>query len=217
MRYAFLILAALPLAGCDQDDGDRRDYELRYLSADAAATALQQPDNHVRQDLRVTYAPGSPVITLHGQPEVLDHAMELLRHIDRVQMVRLRFQLIEADGFTDSDSSIADVEAALREMFRFRGYRLAAQSVVQGEAPGHIRQQVVLPDGTPVTISADLARIVSDEEGAAVSLGINVSLPAGSILSTSLTVPGGRTAVVGSAQASSASGTLILVVRPEID
>lgn len=216
MRHALLVLALLSLSGCDRETGEVRMYELRYLEPEAALATVRQPENGVPSELRVMISPPSRIIHLEGEPDALDRAVALLRRIDRPRVVRFRFQLVEADGFNRQDSAIADVEAALRDLFRFRGYRLAAEAVAQGEAPGRIRQQIYTADGEPMIITAEVIRVVADEDVAAVSMNVDLATRAGSILSTSLTVPSGQTAVVGSARASSERGTLILVVRPEI-
>lgn len=44
--------------------------------------------------------------------------------------IRLVFQLVEANGFQDTDEEIRDVVAELRELFRFRGYRLVATGLL---------------------------------------------------------------------------------------
>ena len=44
--------------------------------------------------------------------------------------VRLHFQLIEADGFTESEARIADVERELQKIFQFEEYRLAGEAFV---------------------------------------------------------------------------------------
>lgn len=217
MRYTALLLVGLALASCDRDSDDTRSYELRYIPAEAALGALQRPESNLGPDVRVMMKPNSAVVTLYGEAEQLDHAMELLRDIDRPQpVVRIRIQLVEADGFPAADSAIADVEAVLRDIFRFRGYRLAAEAVAHGEAPGHIRQLIGVLDEAPVMVNVDVTRVVAGDSAAAVSMNVDLALGNTSILSTSLTVPAGKTAVVGSARASSERGTLILVVRPEI-
>ena len=218
MRYGTLVLVGLVLAGCGRGTGEHRTYMLQYVPAEAALNALQRPELGLDADVSVTMKPNSSVISLSGERAQLDRALELLREIDRPQpVVRFRFQLVEADGFTATDSAIADVEAALRDLFRFRGYRLAAQAVAQGEAPGHIRQLIGTYQDLPVFVNVDIRRAVRGEGSATVSLDVDLSYGATSILATSLTVAAGKTAVIGSAQTGAGDNTLILVVRPEIE
>ncbi|MCI0435488.1 MAG: hypothetical protein L0271_17865 [Gemmatimonadetes bacterium] len=135
------------------------------------------------------------------------------------ESVLLRFQIIEADGFTATDPAIADVTQALRELFRFRGYRLAAESVVRVTSGAEYRQTTTDADGTEYVIEG-LASMRGDGKSDAVRLEVNLNRmhPPNvnqNLIRTSLTVPVGQTVVVGSARASGELPVVILVVRPE--
>lgn len=218
MRYATLLVAGLVIAGCDRDSAETRAYELRYVPAEAALNALHGEESGLSRDITVTMKPNSSVITLHGEPDQLERALQLLGDIDRPHpAVRFRFQLVEADGFAPADSAIADVEAVLRDLFRFRGYRVVAEAVAQAEAPGRLRQLIGVHQEAPVFVNVEVMRVISSDSATAVSMIVDLSIGNTSILSTSLTVPGGKTAVIGSAQTMQGGNTLILVVRPEIE
>lgn len=58
----------------------------------------------------------------------------------------LHFQLVEADGASETDPRIADVEAQLRKVLRFDGYRLLGEAFVTTQA-GPIDQPIRTPDG----------------------------------------------------------------------
>lgn len=58
----------------------------------------------------------------------------------------LHFQLVEADGASETDPRIADVEAQLRNVLRFEGYRLLGEAFVTTQA-GPIDQPIRTPDG----------------------------------------------------------------------
>lgn len=137
------------------------------------------------------------------------------------ESVLLRFQIIHADGFTETDPAIADVSEALRELFRFRGYRLAAESVVRVTAGAEFRQTTADADGVEYMIEGN-AGMRGDNRSDSVRLSVQlwrtVPGPAGSsaqMIQTMLTVPVGQTVVVGSARTSPDVPTVILVVRPE--
>jgi hypothetical protein len=213
MRRLALLLAGLLLAGCNREP-EFRTIELRYMEPESAMKLLGPYLSGVNA---ASTSSDPPLITLRGQRAQLDEIAAVLARYDRPQaVVRFRFQIVEADGFASTDSAIADVDAALRDLFRFRGYRLAAEAVTQAEAPGLVRQQVVMPDGTPIQITVEVKRVFAGEAGTAVAMNVDMAPFGRSILSTALTVPSGKTAVVGSARADADRPTLILVVRPEI-
>ena len=59
-------------------------------------------------------------LTVRETAENLRRIEETLLEFDRPKpVVRLTFQIIEANGFSGVDPGIADVEDALRELFRF--------------------------------------------------------------------------------------------------
>ncbi len=51
------------------------------------------------------------------------------------QNLRITVRLIEADGFTEVDPSIAGIVDELRDLFRFEGYRLLTDATVLMTAP----------------------------------------------------------------------------------
>jgi hypothetical protein len=54
-----------------------------------------------------------------------------------------RFQLIQAEDGAPSDPRIAEVEAALRGLLRFTGYRLVAEGIVQVAGGGSRFSQIL--------------------------------------------------------------------------
>ncbi|MGH7502745.1 MAG: hypothetical protein ACREL7_13440 [Longimicrobiales bacterium] len=138
------------------------------------------------------------------------------------ESVLLRFQIIQADGFTETDPAIADVSEVLRELFRFRGYRLAAESVVRVMSGAKFLQKTSDHEGVEYVIQGD-AMMHGDGRSDSVRLGVELwreRPQAGGptsvqLIQTSLTVPIGQTVVVGSARTSPDVPTTILVVRPE--
>jgi hypothetical protein len=87
------------------------------------------------------------------------------------ESVTLRFQIIHADGFTETDPAIEDVSGVLRSLFRFRGYRLAAESVVRVTAGAHFSQKTVDSDGAEYVIEGD-ANMRGDRTSDSVRLGV---------------------------------------------
>ena len=215
MRTWYLLLGMLLLGACNRGgDVDFRTIPLTYLSAEEAL-ALVTP--HRSKDVAVSASKtGTPTLAVHGPTAQVDRIADLIRRFDKpVPNVQLRFQIIEADGFTNTDSAIADVEAALRDVFRFRGYRLVGESLVLSQAPGRVVQQIFATDGE-FRIQARLERVLQSDSARAVSMDVELQ-GQGAMLATSLTVPSGKTVVVGTARARRDGNTLILVVRPRIE
>jgi hypothetical protein len=132
------------------------------------------------------------------------------------QSVTLRFQIIEADGFTETDPAIEDVQEALAGLFRFQGYRLAAEAVITAGGGGSFSQTLASRGDQVYRITANGAAFPAAGQDSGpfhikdLVLWTDEHTP---VLETSLSVPVGQTVVVGSARASSEEPTLILVVR----
>ena len=165
---------------------------------------------------------------------LLPTAMEAQHTPDPMSTVTLRFQLIEADGFTTVDPQIADVEAVLRRLFRFRGYRLLNDAVLSNVVPLNsssserdswadyqVRQSLNV-GGNEYTIFVDVRWVWTTESGAR-SVDLAVLLfrdgPAGTamLLETSVRIPDEQTVVLGNAQGTQTENAIILTVRPEVN
>lgn len=196
---------------------DTRTYELEHLDP-AEAMSMVAPYVYLERE----GAPGAVTsfpdgITVRETADNLDRIARVIAEYDRPKPgVRLHFQVIEADGFSDPDPRIAEVRDALDQLFRFEGYRLVTETQVAGmEGTGSTQQ----------FYEGDLAwqlRAGIDEvrgRGATASVRVSVALQGESVASgyieTSLAVPVGQTVVLGSSKPRDAP-TLILTVRPEL-
>jgi hypothetical protein len=155
------------------------------------------------------------VITVRETPDNLDRIARVLAQLDRPQPgVRLRFRIIEADGVAVRDTSIADVEAALRGLFRFRGYRLVTEAVLTSAQGAEARQPLSGP-GARYVLETQIRRIGSGDS-ATVDLWVRLDRDGGGRFETEVRLPIGKTAVLGSAQADERQPTAILTVQPEL-
>ena len=156
---------------------------------------------------------------------------------ENIQNVRLIFQLVQADGFTDQDPEISDVVTELRKLFNFQGYRLLSTSMLNvGLAPtsvgssallGNGSQRIVMGDSrTPLTISAEVnGRRSTSTVRAKVALSDRTSRLTGAVrgsvrlplLEASVTLRDGQRVVLGSARRSAEEPVLILVLTPRFD
>ncbi|MGH7445226.1 MAG: hypothetical protein ACREKM_10130 [Longimicrobiales bacterium] len=214
MRTLMMATAMLLLAGCD-GGLETRTFALEYMQPDIAFKMIEPYVPGGAENMRMTERPAALTITA---PEVrLEQVAQVLATYDRGRPdVQMRFQIIEADGFSETDAAIADVQDALHDLFRFNGYRLLAEAVVRAQAPGYVEQQLAAGE-REFTIVAHLERVIGSDADRAVDLGITLRNSFGNtLITTVMTVPSGQTVVVGSARARSDGNTLILVVRPEI-
>ncbi len=155
-------------------------------------------------------------LTVRETADNLDRIGRVLAEYDRGKPgVRLIFQIIEADGPGEPDPRIQDVETALRELFRFDGYRLVAETNMAAmESTGSSQH---LHDGMrEYFIAANVHQIRGSADRASVALRVELALPdVGSAIQTSMVVPVGQTVVLGSTKPID-QPTLILTVRPEL-
>jgi hypothetical protein len=197
-------------------DLDTRTFELQYLEP---GEAVEMVTPYVYADR--AEAPGvvrafSGGLTVRETSDNLDRIGRVLAEYDRPKPgVRLIFQLIEADGAGEPDPRIRDVESGLRELFRFEGYRLVAETNMAAmEGTGSSQQ---LHDGMrEFFIAANVHQIRGSAEKASVALSVELVLQGiGRAIQTSMAVPVGRTVVLGSTKPID-QPTLILTLRPEL-
>lgn len=173
--------------------------------------------------MSVLDAPGSvshsgSMLTVRETRDNLEKIRRVLQKIDRARpMVRLHFQLIEADGAGPVDPAIAEVEAELRKLFRYEGYRLLHQAVVGGTEGSRIEQVVGPHDeaNAGYILIATIGAVRATDDSGTVQLEVGVRNPYGGALMTTVNARAGQTLVVGNAQIIHGGGTLILTVRPE--
>lgn len=240
MTVAVLAFATLA-AACDTGGIDTRTFQLDHMSPASAEALIGPYVTDSETNMKSSTQPAA--ITVSASSSRLDQIGEMLSRYDvATPDVRLRFQLIEADGFADVDPAIADVEAAVRELFRFDGYRLVAEALVTSTQQTQSRQRLLGFGNVPLTLTVFVDRISAveqrrppsptasgspapggDADDAAVSGGVRsadvaviLSGPEGDIFQTRVVVPDGQIVVLGTARPFEDRGALILVVRPEI-
>jgi hypothetical protein len=225
IRTILPILAAIAAAGCGWTSGqdlETRTFRLEHMSV---ASAIRLIEPYVRSEHAALTSPeGGNIgaITVRETPDALDRIGAMLAEYDVPRpTVTLHFQVIEANGFQTSDASIAEVEAALRELFRFRGYRLVAEGVVMGTADSRVQQALGGGDRL-FFIETWLLSVPRTDSSGAVQLSVKMAEPARGmigreLLETTVGVPLGQTMVIGTAPENGGeAGALILTVRPEL-
>jgi hypothetical protein len=212
-------VTALWLGACGTGpDLDTRTFELKYLRPGDASAIISPYVYADRPTGKGVVSVAGTAITVRETKDNLDKIERVLANYDRPQpTVRLTFRLIQADGVTGADPAIADVEATLRQLFRFRGYRLVGEGVVSGIEGSGVSQMLggggML--GYAAGLEASIERISGRGDSATVQLNVRLNLFPGTF-QTRLNVPLGKTAVLGNVHGGRAGTTVILTVRPEL-
>lgn len=223
-RVAALALLSLPALGSCAGENpslETRTFEVRHLDLHSAYGMVEPYVFRDRPDApgRIGIGEEARLLTIRETPDNLDRIERLLGERDRpAPGVTLHFQVIEAraeDG--PVDPGIAEVEAALREVFRFGSYRLVAETVVNAVEGGTISQRVAGP--AVHSIQGELRSVERADEGPA-SGRLTVVLWTDQhtrALETTVNAIDGRTVVVGTAGGSGEDSALILTVRPRFE
>ena len=215
-------LLAIMISACNRGpELDTRTFELQYLDARTAARLIE-PYLYVDRE----GAPGtmstagdmaSHLITVRETPDNLDKIARVLAEYDQpAPMVQLPFQVIEADGSTTKDPAIEDVESALRQLFRFRGYRLLSEAVLSGVAGSSMTQNLG-GEGRGFGIRTNILDVRGSGDSGTVRFDVSLwGQSLGPVFETTANVRMGQTMVLGSTKPSPSMETLILAVRPEV-
>lgn len=210
---ALILLASL--AACDPGgvELETRTFRLEALRPDQAGEIVMPYvyRDRERNPGMMTVTEGA--LTVRETEDNLERIARVLEEFDRAPgELRLRFQVVEANGAAASDPAIAEVEEELRRLFRFDGYELAAEGAVSVAPPSPFKQRLLGAEGEWFVEGE-----VFDRGGAAVHLsGVQLwSSPDDMVIETSVNVRPGQTLVLGSGPGRGAEGAVILVVRAE--
>lgn len=205
MRRMIMILAIVALAACNKDSGmETRTYPISRLTRDEALELLTP---YITEKGRLSGT--EKLITVREKEHRLKVIEELLQKYDGggiVKDVVLKIQIVEANGFTGRDSSIADIEQTLRETFKYSGYRLVGETLVRAREESPFAQDI----GT-FRIAGGVGRLIGDS--GPVQIDLWNAEGNRKLLSSTVTATMGKTVVLGQ---SSGTGALILVIRPSL-
>lgn len=212
-RLSAVLAAVIVVSGCSARPGlQTRTFGLKYLSGAQAARIVGPYIYGDRPAAKGTVSYSGSILTVRETSDNLDHIARVLAQYDHPRpLVRLTFHLIQADGAATSDPRIADVEATLRQLFRFRGYRLVQEGVFSANEGGEVTQQLGSDD---YEISAEIQRVSGSGDSAIVDMRVHL-MGRGVRFSTEVGVPAGKTAVLGNV-GQDPHGTLILTVEPQL-
>jgi hypothetical protein len=211
--HVSLFLTALLTLGAACGAGpavDTRTFELKYLRGPEAAEIVRPYVYGDRREAKGLMSVATTTITVRETRDNLDKIARVLAEFDRPRpLVRLTFHLIQADGAARSDPALADVEATLRKLFRFRGYRMVEEGVFSATEGGDVSQAM-----GGYRVGAEIHRVSGTGDSATVELMVHLS-GRDVEFRTTVGLPAGKTAVLGNV-GEDPRGTLILTVRPEL-
>jgi hypothetical protein len=211
-----LAIAVVAAGACGTGpDLETRTFTLKYMNAGMAAQILEPYvfDDRERAPGKLSWA--NNIITVRETRDNLDRIARILAELDQPRpSVRLRFQIIQADGVTRQDPAIAEIEETLRKLFRFEGYRLLADAVMAG-TEGAVLNQDVSGGGHVFRVGAEIQEIRAVGDSGAVRIAVSLEMRGGA-LRTTITIPVGEIAVLGNAQVGTNGGQVVLAVRPEL-
>jgi hypothetical protein len=215
-----LTVALLALAACDAAPTlETRTYPLQYVSSETADGLIRPYVFSDRADAPGTMSFTESTVSVRETADNLEKIARVLAQYDVPSpWVRLHFQLIAADGASTRDPAIAEVEAELRNLFRYAGYRLLADAVVTGTARSHV-EQVIGGSGSreaSYILGVTIGEVRTLGDSGFVSLDVQLRSPMTGALATQINARAGQTVVLGNAQLQVGGGTVILVVRPEL-
>src|SRR5436309_2835474 len=153
---------------------DTRTFALKYLRGPDAVPIVVPYVYTDRPNGKGVFSVSDNAITVRETPDNLDKIARVLAEYDRPRpFVRLTFHLIEADGATSTDPAIRDVEATLRRLFRFQGYRLVAEGVVSATEKGEVTQALATTPN-PYVLSASVQRLAGSADSPTVELNVRL-------------------------------------------
>ena len=215
MKKVVMLMIALVtvVSACDKTRGmEVRTYKLNRLNIDDAGSIIQP---YIREG--GYYSGKNRLITIREKPDRLKVIEDLLKKYDglgdAVDIV-LNVQIIEANGFTERDSAIADIEQTLRETFKYRGYRLAGETrILAREGTGF---RTTTAGNFMLEGEVDRVAMSGTEQRVPIELRL-IRQPSPNMqpvdLAGTITGTVGKPTVLGQ---STNQGAIILVIRPSI-
>lgn len=220
-RLVCSLAVAVLLGACRPDGGlETRTFELTHLEPNEAVGLLDPYVYGDREGASGAIGVGSHAITVRELPENLDRIEAVLAEFDRPPpALLLDFRLVHADGHASQDPEIAEVEAELRRLFRFQGYRLIGGTVVRGTENTYLQQNLVTHEGMPFELEVAVGGVRGKPGDRTIELRVQLGPQfEGTALEAELRVKENQTVVLGTTSVPQlGEGALILLVEARIE
>jgi len=219
MKARFMLALSLLglLAACGRSPArlETRTFALHYLDLWTAQRMVEPYVDSARPGAKGAVSATMNTLTVRETADNLDRIARVLAQYDHSQPgVRLTFKVIEADGAAPSDTSIRDIEATLRTLFRFRGYKLISEGLVVG-AQNSRSTQTLGGSGGPYVLQTSIEWVTGSGDSATIHVEVHLAFPGGEFVTT-VGIPVGKTAVLGNVKGGPPNSALILTVRPDL-
>ncbi len=209
---ALAILALLASGGGRQPQLETRTFAIHNLAGHEAEALIAPYVYTDRPDQPGVLSTGERPVTVRETSDKLAKIARVLEEFDIARPdMRLRFQVIDADGFTDTDPRIAAVAQELKKLFQFKGYRLAGEAVITVTDRGAI--QHARRDRRQYSVQGAVfwaAGGIAELQGVEFWVGQREK-----VLQTSVSIRPGQTLVLGSTPKRGSTATLLLTVHAE--
>ena len=213
LAIALLAMPTLGAACSATAELEVRTFELEHRSGYDAGELIRPYVYDDRVDAPGAISMVDGAITVRETRDNLEQIARALSEFDQpLPDTRLHFQLIEADGFTETDARIAEVETELRKVFQFRGYRLAGEAIVAVTNGSEVSQRLRAEDGMYM-ITGEIDQI--SPTGLRVREATLWSDAHTPIFSTTVNIRPGQTLVLGTSPKEGSTATLLLALRAE--
>lgn len=209
-------LGVLILACGSPRELDTRTFQLAHLSSEDAIELL----GPYLLDGKIGGIQGA--VTVRETPDILAKIERVLEEFDKApRSVTLHFQLIEANGARESDPEIAEIEAELRKLFRFEGYRLMTEASISTLEGSGINQALFdqamnqSADFFPGYVLTGYIGTPGGQGAGEILVQVQLDAMSGhSLVAASVALGFGNTVVLGTTRLPDGKG-LILTVRAE--
>ena len=209
------VAVSLALFSCGRVSLETRTFDLRYLQPSDAVPLIEPYVYGDREGAPGMTSAIDRAITVRETADNLDRIGRVLERYDAPPAsVALQFQLIEANGNVEVDPRIAEVEEALRKLFRFDGYRLITETVVTTLAGRRFSQAMFEEETTDGLVAYRLQGHVGPLQGRGDSAQVELDVNLESLFGASVAVPLAHTVVIGTVRLNT-SRAIILTVRAD--
>jgi hypothetical protein len=213
------------LAACSRTpELDTRTFALAHMDPYEAEALIAPYVYGDRQGAAGTMSVATAAITVRETPDNLQKIERVIAQYDVERPgIQLHFQLIQAferippEEPMPADPRIATVEAELRKLFQFAGYRMAGEAMVYALDGSEISQTLSgakMPAGVKQEYMVE-ARVRRGPQNGLRLEEVSLYSMGGRKLRTTVNVRPGQTLVLGSSSMEGSSGTFFLTVTAE--
>lgn len=210
-------LAIILLTGCSRGTQlEIEAFQVKYLEPHSAVQLIEPYIFSGRESAPGGLSLSGNVITVRETRDNLWKIKSILELYDvKKPSIRLKVDVIEADGADESVTGIADLEE-LKKLFRFEGYRVAAGGILPVMEGRSVGQAMGSIGGVVYEFRANCGRFLQEDEDWILHTDLNLEWRWGQILHSSVVLREGQTTLIGTGIELEGVKAVILAIRLEI-